>query len=118
MGSPCGAPPIHGSSRCFMHDPRQAEKRARARRAGGTNRRTPRARSIPEATSVRTISEIRTHLEAALADTFLQENSAQRSRTIGYLLGLAVKILEVGDFEERIEALEALNEYSPATRTA
>jgi hypothetical protein len=35
------------------------------------------------------------------------ENSIARSRTLGYLGQVALKVLEVGDFQERLQALEA-----------
>lgn len=41
-----------------------------------------------------------------MRDTLLQENSAQRSRTLGYLSGLLLKALEVGEFESRLDMLE------------
>lgn len=45
-------------------------------------------------------------LEGAVADTVVQENTAQRSRTLGYLAGVLVKALEIGEIEERVCALE------------
>jgi uncharacterized small protein (DUF1192 family) len=45
-------------------------------------------------------------LEETVSTTLAQENTGQRSRTLGYLLGLALKALEVGELEERIAALE------------
>ena len=60
--------------------------------------------------TLRTVGAVQEPMEGAVADTLLQENSAQRSRTIGYLAGLALKALEVGELEERLAALEALQE--------
>ena len=45
-------------------------------------------------------------LEEVLENTRLQENSAQRSRTLISLGLAALKALEVGELEERLEALE------------
>jgi hypothetical protein len=39
-------------------------------------------------------------------DTLSQENSLSRSRTLAYLVQMALKTLEVGNLEERLEALE------------
>ena len=39
-------------------------------------------------------------------DTLRQENSGSRSRTLVAVLLAAVKCLEVGEYEERIKALE------------
>jgi hypothetical protein len=46
-------------------------------------------------------------LEIAVLDTLSQENSLSRSRTLAYLVQMALKTLEVGNLEERLEALES-----------
>jgi len=43
------------------------------------------------------------------------ENSVARSRTLAYLAQVALKTLEVGEFEARLEALEAT--VGPRLRT-
>ena len=92
---------------CFAHDPRRGRERAQARKRGGHNRRTPAASTAETlAVSLRDVESIRTLLEAAVADTLVQANSSQRSRTLGYLLGVALKALEMGEFESRITSLE------------
>ncbi len=40
-------------------------------------------------------------------DTLGLENSIARARTLGYLVGVAAKLLEVGELEERLAYLEA-----------
>ena len=44
-------------------------------------------------------------IEGAIIDTLVLENSVQRSRTLGYLAQIALKALEVGELQERIERL-------------
>jgi hypothetical protein len=106
-GDPCGMPPLEGSRFCFAHDPRRGKDRAQARKRGGHNRQTPGATDeLREAVSLDDVAGIRRILTAVVADTIAQANSAQRSRAIGYLLGVALKALEVGELEERLEALE------------
>jgi len=56
--------------------------------------------------SLRTPEEVQALLEGVLADTRLQENDAQRSRTMISLGLAALRALEVGELEERLEALE------------
>ena len=53
------------------------------------------------------MSDIRRLIEIAVLDTLGLENSVARNRTIAYLVQVALKALETGEFEERIEALEA-----------
>lgn len=53
------------------------------------------------------VAPIRRILEIAVFDTLSLENSVARSRTLAYLAQVALKALEVGEFEERLQALEA-----------
>ncbi len=46
-------------------------------------------------------------MEIATLDTLGLKNSIARSRTLGYLVGVAAKLLEVGELEERLAYLEA-----------
>jgi hypothetical protein len=50
---------------------------------------------------------VRRLLQIAVTDTLSLENSIARARTIAYLAQVTLKALEVGEFEERLEALEA-----------
>ena len=112
-------PPVAGSRRCFAHDPARGRDRAAARKRGGRNRRAPAPSADGRSggadrgpVALRDVASVQALLEATVTDTIAQENSAQRSRTLGYLLGIALKALEVGELEERLAALEA--HLSPA----
>ncbi len=106
-GRACQMAPLMGSEWCFAHDPHRTADRARARRRGGLNRRTPKARvdvlGVPRLRSVDAVQDL---LDGAVRDTLLQENSGQRSRALGYLAGLVLKSLEVGQIENRLSELE------------
>lgn len=54
-----------------------------------------------------TVADIRRILEVAVLDTLGLENSIARARTLAYLATSAIKLLEVGELEERLEALES-----------
>jgi hypothetical protein len=72
------------------------------------NRRAARGSDPPAiAPRLRDVGAIQEQLETALFDSLRLENSNGRSRTIGYLLGFALKALEVGELESRLAALEA-----------
>jgi hypothetical protein len=99
--------PLEGERYCFTHHPDKARERAIARKRGGHNRQTPTVAEIPtEPIRLRTVRDVQELLEGAVADTLAQSNSAQRSRTLGYLLGIALRALEVGELEERLAMLE------------
>lgn len=106
QGQPCGATPRTGQPFCAFHDPGRAAEQAQARRRGGYNRQTVKAAGVTGPESLRTPAEVQALLEEVLADTRLQENSAQRSRTLISLALAALKALEVGELEERLAALE------------
>ena len=105
-GKPCGAKPAVGKSYCAFHDPARAAAQAQARKRGGHNRQTVKAAGVSGPASLRTSGDVLALLEEVLADTRKQENSAQRSRTLISLALAALKALEVGELEERLEALE------------
>jgi aromatic ring-opening dioxygenase catalytic subunit (LigB family) len=52
------------------------------------------------------VADIRRLLEVAVFDTLGLENSIARSRTLAYLAMTAIKLLDAGEFEHRLEALE------------
>ncbi len=53
------------------------------------------------------VADLRRLLEIAALDTLGLENSIARARTLGYLVGVAAKLLEVGELEERLAYLES-----------
>ena len=115
-GQPCRAPPLQDSDFCLFHSPDHAKETAEARRLGGLRRR--REKTVSGAYDVEGLDDvpkIRRLLEIAVLDTLSLENSVARSRTLAYLAQVALKTLEVGEFEARLEALEATT--GPRLRT-
>ncbi len=81
---------------------------AEARKLGGYRRRREGAAAVAyDFEGLGTIAQIRRLVEVAAYDTLGQENSIQRSRTLAYLAQTAAKLLEVGELEERLKAVEA-----------
>ncbi len=105
-GNPCRGYPIAGSNYCFAHDPQRKQERGIARRKGGLNRRTKPSKSGYPG-DIAKLADILFWLNRTLVDTWQQENSLQRSRTIGSLLGIARKILVDSEIEERLLLVEA-----------
>lgn len=106
-GSPCGSPPMHDGEFCYMHDPEHAQEMQEARRLGGLRRRTEATVSVAyDFRGLRTVDDIWRFLELAGIDTLRLENSVNRNRTMGALAQLAMKLLGVGEHEDRIRALE------------
>jgi hypothetical protein len=106
--SPCRAPPLTDSEFCLVHDPAHADEMAEARRLGGLRRRKEKAvQGAYDVGDLENVGEVRRLIQIAVMDTLSLENSVARSRTVAYLAQVALKALEVGEFEERLKALEA-----------
>ncbi|MCJ7510133.1 MAG: DUF5763 domain-containing protein [Dehalococcoidia bacterium] len=115
-GSRCQAAPLLDGDFCLMHSPEHADEVAEARRLGGLRRRREKAVSgAYDFEGLGDVGQVRRLLEIAVLDTLSLENSVARSRTLAYLAQVALKTLEVGEFEERLEALEAT--MGPRLRT-
>ncbi len=106
-GQPCRAPPLLDGDFCFMHDPDHAEEMVEARRLGGLRRRREKAVSgAYDIEALENVGQVRRLLVIAVMDTLGLENSIARSRALAYLSQVALKMLEVGELEERLKALE------------
>ena len=107
-GEPCASAPLVEGDYCFMHDPGHAQEATEVRRLGGFRRRKESAVALTfDFEGLDTVPRIRRLLEIAVMDTIAMENSIARSRAIGYLAQQALRLLEVGELEERVASLEA-----------
>ena len=107
-GEPCRQAPLQDGDFCFWHSPDHAQEAAEARRLGGLRRRKEKAVSgAYDIEGLESVGAIRRLLEIAALDTLSLENSVARSRTLAYLAQVALKALEIGEFQERLQALEA-----------
>jgi hypothetical protein len=107
----CQAPAMRGKSVCYWHNPERAEDVADARRLGGLHRRKAASvATIYDFAGLRSIEGAQRLLETAALETFALENSVPRNRTLISAASGAAKLIEVGDHEERIRALEALRQ--------
>ncbi len=99
---------MSGEPFCFWHSPETAEEAAEARRIGGLHRRKKRTvASVYGFEGLRTIEANQALLETAAIETLALENSLARNRALGGFAAIGAKLVEVGDHEERLAALEA-----------
>lgn len=103
-GLACQANP-GSSGYCWAHDPALAAKRAIAHKRGGENHPRLNAKPFPEC-DVKTAAGLLSLMEHVIKETWEIENSVSRNRTLGYLGQVQKGVLEVGELEERIAALE------------
>ena len=107
-GERCRSAPMREGDYCFWHDPEQVEAAAEARRLGGQRRRREKVVSgAYDFEGLGSVEQVQRLVEVAVVDTFQLENSVSRNRTLAYLAQTALKLLEVGEHEARLEALEA-----------
>jgi hypothetical protein len=109
-GHQCRAWPLRGESFCLWHSPEREEEAAEARRLGGLRRR--REKTLAGAydfAGLGTVESIRRLLEIAAFDALGLENSIARGRVLISAVMAAAKLLETGELEERLEALEAVH---------
>ncbi|MGD0354878.1 MAG: hypothetical protein ABSB31_05480 [Dehalococcoidia bacterium] len=106
-GRPCRAAPLKDSRYCWVHSPERAKEAQEARRLGGLRRR--RESAISSAFlfgSLTSVAGIRRILEIAVVDTLALDNDVARNRVLGSLAQAAMGLLEKGEMEERLTALE------------
>ncbi|MFQ6028098.1 MAG: hypothetical protein ACE5Q6_11450 [Dehalococcoidia bacterium] len=107
-GQRCRAAPLIDQELCFMHSPEHAEEAAEARRLGGYRRRREAAVvGAFDLEGLDSLAVLQRVLEIALLDTLGLDNSLNRSRTLGYLVGIGSRLRQEGEVELRLAALEA-----------
>jgi hypothetical protein len=107
-GLRCRAPALRGKALCYWHDPDKAEEAAESRRIGGLHRRKGKSvATIYDFSGLRTIEGAQRLLETAAIETLALENSIQRNRTLISAAAGAGKLIEAGDLDARLAAVEA-----------
>ena len=108
-GDPCRQAALREGDFCFWHSPDHAQEAAEARRLGGLRRRKEKVTSgAYDFEGLGSVEQVRRLLEIAALDALGLENSIARSRTLAYLAQVSVKLLEVGELEDRVRALESV----------
>ena len=93
---------------CVFHDPEHAEVVQQARSAGGQRRRREATLATAyDFQGLTSIEEIRRLIEVAAFDALGLDNNINRVRALGYLAQVASTLLEKGEMDERLQAIEA-----------
>ena len=107
-GRPCRAGAMRDEAFCFWHSPAHEEEAAEARRLGGLRRRREKTvQGAYDFTGLGSVEAIRRILEIAIVDALGLDNSVARARVLIAGAQAATKLLETGELEARIAALEA-----------
>lgn len=117
QGETCRQPPLVEGEFCFWHDPEHAKEAADARRLGGARRKREVAlQGVYAFEGLTSVPQIRRLLEVAAVDALALETSVAKVRTLVAVSMAAAKLLEVGELEGRVEALElAVRRHEPPT---
>jgi hypothetical protein len=119
-GEPCRATPLRDQDVCFWHSPEFAAEATEARRLGGIRRRREGTLAgAYELEGLASVADLRRVLEIAAYDALGLDNSVARVRALTAIVQTGARLLEVGDFEERLLALEStVHPRMPQRRTA
>jgi hypothetical protein len=106
-GQPCRMAPLVDRPYCFAHDPERAEEAAEARRLGGLRRKKEGTIAVAyDLPGLDTVAGIRRLLDIVVTDGVGMENGIARLRVLIAAATAATKLLETGELEDRIAALE------------
>jgi hypothetical protein len=108
-GHACRAGPQRDRPFCFSHDPERTEEAAEARRLGGLRRRKEGTIAVAyDLPGLDSVAGIRRLLDIVVTDGVGLENGIARLRVLISTAAAATSLLKVGEFEERLTALEAV----------
>jgi hypothetical protein len=107
-GEACAMAPLRDRPYCFAHDPERAAEAAEARRLGGLRRRKEGTIAVAyDLPGLDTVAGIRRLLDIVVTDGVGLDNGIPRLRVLISTATAATNLLKVGEFEERLVALEA-----------
>jgi hypothetical protein len=113
---PCAMAPLHERPYCFAHDPERAAEAAEARRLGGLRRRKEGTIAVAyDLPGLDTVAGIRRLLDIVVTDGVGLDNGIPRLRVLISTATAATNLLKVGEFEERLAALEAAIGQRPSS---
>jgi len=108
-GQPCQMAPQHDRPYCFSHDPERAADAGEARRMGGMRRRKEGTIAVAyDLPGLDTVAGIRRLLDIVVTDGVGLDNGIARLRVLISTAAAATNLLKVGEFEERLTALESV----------
>jgi hypothetical protein len=107
-GEPCGTPPITDSEFCLWHDPDRHQDAAEARRLGGLRkRREATLAGVYDVGNLDSVGDLRQLLRIAALDALGLDNSIARTRALVSIALAGARLLDLGELEDRLAALEA-----------
>lgn len=98
---------MRGAKFCFSHNPAAKKNKREASQRGGRNRRIPKRATRPKKiVRVESISDVQQLLFRTLAELRNGDLDAELARTVGYVSGIATKVAEAVELEQRMREIE------------
>jgi hypothetical protein len=107
-GEPCGSSTLIDSEFCFFHSPEMAEERQRASSAGGIKTVLKTLPATAQSTQINNAGDILGLIAETINHVRTGQLDTRIANCVGYLSGVALKAIEQGKIEDRIEALEII----------
>ena len=106
-GEACKMRPLRDSNYCRSHDPESAEARRQASAKGGRARRELAVLSPDTAPLIlRTAEDVGKLMVTTINQVRVGEIDVKVANTIGFLAGIWLRTMELGQIADRLEALE------------
>jgi hypothetical protein len=102
------------SEQCFFHDPATAATRAAARKAGGAKGKAVVLLADTPNAPLDTVGDVVLLLGTTVNQVRRGELDPKVANAVGYLTGILLKALEVGEVERRLEAVESIVSHRAA----
>ncbi len=101
----CNSMSLQGKDKCFFHSHDTQDERRAATTAGGKSNKNV---NNPSDFSVKTAcaKDLLSILQHTIDDLKTQKVSPNYANSIGYLVNIALKVLEQSDIEKRMEVIE------------
>lgn len=100
----CKAKAVQDDGFCFWHSAKMKEKREQAIRDGGNSPKRSYGRD--EIVTITNTQDVLKLIEETINDLRGNKTSTKLATAIGYLSGIALKTIEQGDIEKRLEVIE------------
>lgn len=100
----CKAKAVQGDEFCFWHSEKMREKRTQAVHDGGNSPKRSYGRN--DVVTIANTQDVLKLIEQTINDLRGNKTSTKLATAIGYLSGIALKTIEQGDIEKRLEVIE------------
>jgi hypothetical protein len=107
-GDRCGSWARRGASCCFFHDPNSAPERSAAQRRGGEKNRPAVLPAETPDFPLNNASDTNALLGQLINFVLRGQLDSKIANTVGFLLGLKTRTIDLARVEERLAAVEAI----------